>query len=68
MAYIFYYLGTTLVGTIVWAIRLEAKVNTQERLQTQKHQDLKELINVRFDAIGNRLDRIEKALNGHFGA
>lgn len=42
------------IGGIVWFVRLEGRVNTQERL----HADLKE------DVVYIR-ERIDKALNGH---
>lgn len=47
-------------GITVWSIRLEGRVNAQE----QRYDDLKELINARFDASDNRLTRIEHSMNG----
>ena len=47
-------------AAVIWGIRLEGRVNVQE----QRHTDLRELINTRFDALDTRLERVEKALNG----
>ena len=52
--------AAAIIGGVVWAVRLEGRVNTA----IQRHEDLKELINTKFDAIEQRLDRIERALNG----
>jgi hypothetical protein len=49
------------VGGLIWALRLEGKVNLQEQRST----DLKELINERFDHTDERLSRIERSLNGY---
>ena len=57
-------LGISIVGAIAWAIRLEGRVNTVEKVTELKHTDLKELINTKFDSISSRLERIERALNG----
>jgi hypothetical protein len=60
---------TLFAGIIAWAFRLEGRVNTQERLQEQKHSDLKEfittLMEVKFSSVNQRLDRIERNGNGH---
>lgn len=56
------FLGTVLIAVIGWAIRLESKVNVQD----QKFDDLKELIEAKFDMIAQRLGRIETAMNGAF--
>ncbi len=53
-------LGLSLLLGVVWAIRLEGRVN----METQRVDDLKELINARFDGVSDRLLRIENALNG----
>lgn len=47
---------TTVLGAIIWGLRLESKVNVAE----QRHNDLRELISVRFDGVEQRLDRIER--------
>jgi hypothetical protein len=52
------------VATIVWSIRLEGRVNTTERLSDQRFSDLEKLLNAKFDAVGDRLERIERTLNG----
>lgn len=48
------------IAIIGWAIRLESRVSVQD----QKHLALKELIESRFDETSDRLDRIERVLNG----
>ena len=60
-------LGTATLAIIGYAIALGTRVNVQE----QKLIDLKELINVQFEALGHRFDainirlsRIDRALNG----
>lgn len=62
---------STIMGVVAWALRLEGRINTAEKLTEtkdelymQKHNDLKELINSKFDTADNRLERIERALNG----
>ena len=47
-------------GITVWSIRLEGRVNNL----SQRQDDLKELINSRFDDIDARLSRIERSMNG----
>jgi len=61
---LFIFATTTTVGTIIWGLRLEGEVRTAKALTDQRHEDLKELINAKFDFAGQRLERIEKALNG----
>lgn len=63
------------VGGLGWLFRLEGKVNTQRELLTQRHHDLKELLESQFDSVSNqissvshRLSRIETALNGQLYA
>ena len=66
--------GVMLVGTITWAAQLHSKVNVTAQKQEdymlqvrQQHEDLKELIQLRADAIDVRLQRIErKVLNGSY--
>lgn len=52
------------VGVIGWGARLEIKTN----VQGAKHEDLKEffekLLTAKTDPINQRLDRIERSLNG----
>jgi Tfp pilus assembly protein PilO len=58
------FFGTSIVGALGWAFHINSKVDVQKALQEQKHTDLKELINIRFDSSDKRLERIEKSLNG----
>lgn len=64
-------LGTVVLGAVVFGVRQEGKINQQ----TQRVDDLKELINERFDGLATvtknskedldrRLGRIERTLNG----
>ena len=55
---------TSVFGIIVWGLRLEGKQMTAE----VHHNDLKELINTRFDSIDQRLDRVERSMNGFLHA
>ena len=57
---LYIYISTVLLGSIIYAIRLEGRVNTE----AQKQIDLKELINTKLDSIDQRLGRIEQAMNG----
>ncbi len=65
MGSIYAFLGSTILGIVTWAFRVEGKLN----LQSQKHDDLKdhlrELLDAKFDAVAIRLERIERSLNGH---
>lgn len=55
---------TLVVALIGWGARLEIKVATT----AQQHEDLKELINSKFDGMDKRLERIERhVLNGSYG-
>mgnify|MGYP001568286930 CR=1 FL=1 len=58
--------ATSVIGTIVWMVRLEGRVNQADT----RIDGLKELINQRFDDLiensNSRLDRIERSMNGHF--
>jgi hypothetical protein len=58
------YISTVFIGGLVWAVRLEGRVNTQETLTKSKHEDLKELITTRFDSADKRMERIERSMNG----
>lgn len=58
------YISSVLVGSIIWGLRLEGRVNTIDQLEKQKSEDLKELFNTRFNAMDQRLERIERSLNG----
>ena len=48
------------IGAVVWAVRVEGRVNTLESM----HNDLKELFDSKLDDIKDRLVRIEKSING----
>jgi hypothetical protein len=56
---------------VSWGVGIDKKVATNEKLVDQKYADLKELIEAKFDNVSNsfssqnqRLDRIERSLNG----
>ena len=53
-------LTTAFLAIVGWAFNLESRMT----ILTQKHEDLRELINSRFDGSDGRLDRIERSLNG----
>ena len=53
-------IGVILIGAIVWAVRVEGRVNTLESM----HNDLKELFDSKLNDIKDRLVRIEKSING----
>jgi hypothetical protein len=59
-ATISYILGAGFIGIIGWIFHTNSKVNVID----QKHQDLKELIELMNENVGGRLERIERALNG----
>ena len=56
-------MGTAVLGVFGWALHLNTRVSVLE----SQRESLKELIEARFDAVENRLDRIERAMNGHLG-
>jgi hypothetical protein len=62
-------IGLTVVGVIVWGIRLEGRVNTLQALREQSSADLEKLLDVKFQGIVERLTRIEnkqdRAANGN---
>jgi hypothetical protein len=60
-------IATTLFATIGWVVRVSSRVTKVET----KQEDLPTLINTKFDGVGykfdaidNRLARIERAMNG----
>lgn len=66
-------IGGGLVGCLAWAFALSNKVSAIETRQDGLDKDLddkidslKELINIRFDALDGRQERTEIFLNGHF--
>lgn len=55
-------IGTACLAVFGWAFTLHARVAVLEKGEG----DLKELIESKFDDMGNRLARIESAMNGAF--
>ncbi len=55
-------MGTAFLAVLGWAIQLSGEV----KVIKAEHDGLKELIESKFDGVNQRLDRIEKAMNGHF--
>ena len=64
------------VVAIVWGIRQEGRITVasevlrqrlsdNDKYQTQRVDALKELINTKFDGIDDRLERMERAMNGY---
>ena len=64
------------VLAIVWGIRQEGRITVasevlrqrlsdNDKYQTQRVDALKELINTKFDGIDDRLERMERAMNGY---
>lgn len=58
-----YGVGLLLSG-IIWGVRLEGRVNMAEAHDQAVKEHLKELLDVKFDALTTRLERIERTLNG----
>lgn len=59
--------GVTLIGGVVWAVRLEGRVNQQDALlverdkqTTERHADMKD----RLERIENKLDSLPARMNG----
>jgi hypothetical protein len=59
------FFAATVLGAVSWGLRLEGRVDKQDSLAKQKHDDLKELMKVHFESLDRRLERIERSLNGH---
>lgn len=62
---------SSLIGSIVWGLRLEGRVNAasqkiedKDEVYNTKVNGLRDLINTQFSGVDNRLERIERALNG----
>lgn len=56
--------GIGFIGSVVvWGLRLEGRVN----VQAQRVDDLKELINEKFNAANERLERIEHKIDSANG-
>jgi hypothetical protein len=65
-------IGAGVLLVLGWAAQLHSRVSVLEKGDADaeqnlkdKFEDLKELINVQFNAQGQRLDRIERSMNGH---
>lgn len=61
------FVSMAILGVIGWALNLNSEfkeLDGRVNLLDQKHVDLKELINSRFDSTDQRLARIERAMNG----
>lgn len=62
--YVSNFFSICVVAVIAWAFKTESKIN----VLAQQYIDMKELINARFDASDDRMERIEtrieKVLNG----
>jgi len=54
-------LGVTFVGAVVWAVRIEGRVNAQEKLTEEREKHLDE----RHEEITARLVRIENKLDAN---
>jgi hypothetical protein len=54
------FLASVGVGILGWAVMIEPRI----RVMQTEHKDLKELIEWRLNSIDNRLERIERNLNG----
>jgi len=52
---------TVMAAAFGWVTNIQSRVSVLE----QQHDDLKELINSRFDSSDSRLGRIERSLNGN---
>ncbi len=54
-------LGTALIAAFGWAVQLSGRVSSLET----ENEGLKELIVEKFNGVYQRLDRIERGMNGH---
>lgn len=59
LEYVSSFLGTALLGVIAWSFQLNSRISVLE----QQHVDLKELINLRFDATDSRLYNIDRGIH-----
>lgn len=53
-------IGSACLVIIGWAF----KINSQVAVLEQRDEDIKELLESRFDDVDSRLERIERAMNG----
>lgn len=65
-------LGTAVLAIIGWAVNMTSRVNVLEKgkvdlilLINTKLDSIDEKMDIKFDATGQRLDRIERSMNGH---
>jgi hypothetical protein len=56
--------GGMAVGVIAWALRLEGRVNTQDKVHEQLQESIKESLKSEFSTLDSRLSRIEAAIIG----
>lgn len=66
--------ASLIVASVVWGLRLEGRVNTtqqqivdKEKFDNARNEAMKELLETKFDSVDDRLERIERALNGSMG-
>jgi hypothetical protein len=64
-------IGVSLVGgaflaIMGWTIQRASNLGEKVSVLETKQGGLHELIEVKFDEVNRRLDKIEKAMNGHF--
>lgn len=59
------------LASIIWGLRLEGRVNKtdqkiddKEKLDAVRTEGLTDLLEAKFDGVSQRLERIEKAMNG----
>ena len=58
-------LATAMMGLVAWIITLGTRVSVVENTVQSDKDHIEELLEVRFDAVDDRLSRIEGALNGY---
>jgi hypothetical protein len=72
IGYILSAFGTLFVGIFGWVLRIDARVSVQEKETTnlkdwidEKTENVLTQVNLRADMTEQRLNRIERALNGY---
>ena len=66
--FLFTLVSALVIWIFAWANRLQTQISSvsgRADIIEQKHIDLKELLNTRFDSVDQRLGRIERSLNGN---
>lgn len=58
-------LGTAGFAALGWAMQRSVSIGNRVSIIETKQEDLPVLINMRFAEVSRRLDRIERAMNGH---